>query len=1262
MGSLAPNDENGTLIDALEAKVFQIMNSHSSMCQAHDLQKLLRTISSKTLTSHQYAQLSKILQRFFIHHPILDDSVQLAVLLESRRIFGKAGIPRDYRFDQFVSDAFQTDLSYTEEMELWIKLGFYRAQGNLKELVALLSASYSAYAGIGNQSKLYLFKARLFEGIATCLKDSNILSKYYTSFNPESLAELIIEHAFLEDELLLNKIREVTVALYMSHLLPDLFKRIHDNLHEDLKIKYHLMADLLMAGERNIDLLDDNLIESCQTHLSTNKSLGPAVADFLVCLLVAAFEKSKDTASKIFSKLLMHPKSSLGYNPLQIAHLLFPRISKFNLLELFVTCLEVIKVQLVENPNLFLPVYLNLCNVAVMEKSLKQSPLLIDQVLILQSLRSANENIQLQAMSLISKLNSSPLYPIAKESLDAVLDFVSMNMLLTTHSEYRQRAINALEGLLDGVRARLYALIRDRLKTRNVPGSVDHEVSILTNFWKRMIELMSDSIEFSNGPFSKLMSSLQLLQILSSKISNSASKSKSDAESTLINILEELFASKSCTIAKRLERICLDSSYECLQEMAAKLLLSLERSFMIDKYSEADLFERLLSPREHVQVGAARMMVLQSTTCSYLDIVVERLSKTFENFHLDELEAIAISDNPVGLFVAVRQLLVSRVYVDSEQPLAILNLCKIACISVTHVVSMASPEGAILGMASNDNDEENNLMDNQISDEKMSKRAMTMCWKIIKEATLTMATVLSQSSLLFNECMSCVDFFVELLFSIRHPGAYTALSSPLGQICSILLKSQEQHLQDYPQKVLQKAISQSLEHPEIQTTRRSAGLPFCILAILTSPGADDELRKSMIEKYVAPPILAIFRQSVDTEEGIAARVHALNILRALFRESILAGCMKGLISDGFAIAFSNFASSHWSIRNGSMMMFSALMTRTFGSKCGVGTAGCDETAKTLGFVGNASQIDFRTFYDLYPKVIDLLLEHFERVTESSNKYEKSISANFAIYPLLCILQRLKFSNGAVSSTRFDGYFLSKQRFQFLKWALSNRICKIRRISARILITMFRQSSILAERIPFDIFGFQNQCSFIIDASFMQKCSLNFLDGLSYFLSMLQCDELKELSIEVEASLLDWFYSASPKSFIERRFLLYFITTDLDIFKALQLFSATLSALNIQDISAMLFVKDLLRILLSTLIFENTQAITFYQCLIETICQSRIPELHQVFFYSQTIIGKNNDSERRFKQMTRVLGRYVCCNWQMMVRLVFMSYMILINVC
>ncbi|KAF8795715.1 Thyroid adenoma-associated protein like protein [Argiope bruennichi] len=113
----------------------------------------------------------------------------------------------------------------------------------------------------------------------------------------------------------------------------------------------------------------------------------------------------------------------------------------------------------------------------------------------------------------------------------------------------------------------------------------------------------------------------------------------------------------------------------------------------------------------------------------------------------------------------------------------------------------------------------------------------------------------------------------------------------------------------------------------------------------------------------------------NIESGIlyVAQVHALNILRALFRDSCLSDFLIPFVSEALMISITGFKSHYWIVRNSSHLLFSALMTRIFG------VSGPQDE------IGKKNRLTSRTFFSYYKEMYAFLYDELKQCTEIMNQ-------------------------------------------------------------------------------------------------------------------------------------------------------------------------------------------------------------------------------------------------------------------------------------
>lgn len=100
----------------------------------------------------------------------------------------------------------------------------------------------------------------------------------------------------------------------------------------------------------------------------------------------------------------------------------------------------------------------------------------------------------------------------------------------------------------------------------------------------------------------------------------------------------------------------------------------------------------------------------------------------------------------------------------------------------------------------------------------------------------------------------------------------------------------------------------SIISQKISITRRSAGIPYCILGILTAVLPTD--KASFDRAFVR---LLEIAESKSTDILDESRVHAMNTLRTTFLDAKCAGAVGPYIERGFLIAISMFWSPKYAL-------------------------------------------------------------------------------------------------------------------------------------------------------------------------------------------------------------------------------------------------------------------------------------------------------------------------------------------------------------
>ncbi|RXN24870.1 thyroid adenoma-associated [Labeo rohita] len=170
-------------------------------------------------------------------------------------------------------------------------------------------------------------------------------------------------------------------------------------------------------------------------------------------------------------------------------------------------------------------------------------------------------------------------------------------------------------------------------------------------------------------------------------------------------------------------------------------------------------------------------------------------------------------------------------------------------------------------------------------------------------------------------------------------------------------------------------------------------LLLCVCALLSSEPKSSScgLLKMTMRSLTA---LAMPSNDGDTESSSVPQVHALNILRALYRDTRLGENIVPFVSEGMQAAILGFTSPVWAVRNSSTLLFSTLITRIFGVK-----KGKDEHSKKNRMTG-------REFFTRFPALYPFLLSQLQEAAATVNSDSGQVKLHPSLFLLLLVLGRL----------------------------------------------------------------------------------------------------------------------------------------------------------------------------------------------------------------------------------------------------------------
>ncbi|KAG1120760.1 hypothetical protein G6F42_012679 [Rhizopus arrhizus] len=373
------------------------------------------------------------------------------------------------------------------------------------------------------------------------------------------------------------------------------------------------------------------------------------------------------------------------------------------------------------------------------------------------------------------------------------------------------------------------------------------------------------------------------------------------------------------------------------------------------------------------------------------------------------------------------------------------------CHTVMPVLSDASPEGNVptdYRQGDDEEEEEEEEALDQDGDASGPKHQVILscCWRAVKEASSLLQVIIAKAPasaepskdaiLTHQDLVKSGQLFHHLLTHIRHRGAFSAVYPAYVSLNTRLLTSHDPSIAQLPAEWLQENLD-SLTSSNISITRRSAGLPLCILAIVSS---EPSVKKKLLNKAITYLMqLASQEPPIDADQRIdLPQVHAYNIMRTIFMDSKLGTHVLEYASQGFSLAINGFSSHSWAIRNCSVMLFSTLLQRTFGTK------------KTRDEHSHVNTLTGREFFVRFPDLHPYLLKELGVAVDQLLQNALAASVHPGLYPILTLLSRMQPST---TQDATEGETVLTPFIPLVMPCAASAIYKTREMAARALVPL-----------------------------------------------------------------------------------------------------------------------------------------------------------------------------------------------------------------
>ncbi|XP_017883798.1 thyroid adenoma-associated protein homolog [Ceratina calcarata] len=549
------------------------------------------------------------------------------------------------------------------------------------------------------------------------------------------------------------------------------------------------------------------------------------------------------------------------------------------------------------------------------------------------------------------------------------------------------------------------------------------------------------------------------------------------------------------------------SAYMLKLSMLSPILLNvLESSFSLTKQSENNteaivLQLLLLLLKELKQSSAlAKENIVKTVTQHSLYGYLFCIRSLLEECNLKSIEENHVWQNTIGELVSL-------------------------CFELSHAVSLivnnSSPEGHLPTDLNLRTIDETN---HSTSDEQIvTPQMVLLCsWRTIKEVSLLFGLLAIKAPMfednssigLLNDgqIVQIGEHLVSLLSETKHRGAFEQAYVGFSQLCSHLWHLNKENLNRLPKMWLHQilfAIIGFKSNLKFCATRRSAGLPFIIQAILSTEPRKYKDTKTITFDSVMKILLG-FTQLNDDENVLEKvqqliysnsafaqyenlinstnennfqiteiKTHALNILRAIFRHSHLAEVVNNYVEDGLIAAFRSYDAPSWAERNAATLLFSALIIRIFGVQ---------RTKDHINLTID-NKMNFESFFQKYPSLLPYILEELKTVITTDRTIIKS-----SVQAILLLLSRLYHNRNSESYDSLSE--LNNLIGQIIQCAKS-AILETRKLAARALVPLLTKQSVgpVLSTIIENIASLENNQAFL---NLIHGYMLQIYEGLKHF--------------------------------------------------------------------------------------------------------------------------------------------------------------------
>uniref|UniRef100_A0A915ACR8 DUF2428 domain-containing protein n=2 Tax=Parascaris univalens TaxID=6257 RepID=A0A915ACR8_PARUN len=655
----------------------------------------------------------------------------------------------------------------------------------------------------------------------------------------------------------------------------------------------------------------------------------------------------------------------------------------------------------------------------------------IDERYLIRALLHSHSQMRLSAWNLISD-HPRLTVPIRRREVELMKAFMLTNMTEQCPA-IRQKILTGLKKIFIRVRETSQMLLK--------AGNDEEDlVNCYVNFVLWLRDLCFESLQKGSN-FNRRIMALHIIDYIYQK-----PFLRADSKGLFYQSIASRLRLERDHHLKLLN--CLDDSYQLCQEVALDLLTSNCCADLIDwdTFLEESIC-RMLSTRSHnVMSSSYRFRYFLRKNSSriesffeyLLDLCSARIRLIIGNLLAVATEGGSLYPILNAIAVVIEQVEWENLSVEevewwhSHVSAQLLPLCFEVGELVAPVVHSMSPEGFAPDALLHSNESIHNGM---ASLTETSQLLLVGCWRAHRHISTILHLIASKVPypLLISdaELRRIGEYYWLQLTECKHCGAFELAVEGFEGLCRRLWNLMDTHRDDHECTLptpdgwlddILAAIKGEVDTSKLCSTRRSAGLPHLVCAIL---GTEPRQRNAHCVRKALDSLLSYEHLSPELQ------VHSINVLRSIFSDKRLSEAVQGRLERALRACLLGIASPFWPLRNAISQLFAALLVRIFGVA---------KTPQRTLRVHEKNAMSGYEFFSRFPSLYDMIYLRLLAFADMNNQ--------LGVYPVLALLTHL-----FPSTQRSREHPISVFILPTLRVLLDCRAQKIRELAAHALIAI-----------------------------------------------------------------------------------------------------------------------------------------------------------------------------------------------------------------